>query len=566
MRQNKKVKQADIEPKAKKHRSKQKSIRTKILVSVLLLLTISLGTVSTLFSVLSLASIRATAVEIMGETAKTSAKAVEFRLGRSRTVVEEMGTFTRLSNSATSKTEKIKILDGKIAQYGLTNADVADKTGKTVRGEDVSGEDFFKNVLQNQTVITAPEPTADGTKTTMKVAAPLWENGLYNTKIVGVAYAEVDGSFLSGITDQINIGESGFAYIVSQEGVIIAHRDQSKVLGQENTIELGKSDAEFKGISDLISQAVSQGEVHGEYELYGVKKWAFFYPIAGTQWEVGLAVDANEFMADGYKAMAICSAICLVAFVVGVLVVIRITNKITKPIKQAEEMANEMAKCNFDVDMAYEGNDEMGRLANSMREMTKNIKEVVRDTARGLEEIGKGNFQVMQCAQYQGEFVGICNAMNQIVMRLNDTLLSIKTSADSVNLGAGQVSAGAQTLAQGATEQASALEQLIASIEEVSRQTRENADNAGKANTLSTKVGTQLVYSNQQMDKMMESIIKIEDKSKEIGKIIKVIDDIAFQTNILALNAAVEAARAGASGKGFAVVADEVRNLAGKSA
>jgi methyl-accepting chemotaxis protein len=322
----------------------------------------------------------------------------------------------------------------------------------------------------------------------------------------------------------------------------------------------------MKAVADLASQALVQGKIAGEYTVNGSDKWAFFCPIEGTQWMVAIAVEADEFMETGCRATALCIGISVAALMVATLIIIWLINSITRPIKLVEAAADEMSKGNFDVEVDYKSNDELGRLSNSIRHMTANIKAVVDDTARMLEEMARGNFNISPHAEYIGEFQRVDAAMRQIIMKLSDTLSSIKVSADSVSLGAGHVSAGAQTLSQGTTEQASALEELLVSVEGVSQQVKENATNADKANEISAKVGTQLVYSNQQMDKMMEAITQIEGKSKEIGKIIKVIDDIAFQTNILALNAAVEAARAGASGKGFAVVADEVRNLAGKSA
>ena len=414
--------------------------------------------------------------------------------------------------------------------------------------------------------MTPPVPTEDGSATSMKFAAPLWADGLYGTSVVGVVYYEVDGSFLSTITNSIIIGETGYAYIIDDSGILIAHPNQDNVIGQVNLIERGKNEPDMVALSNLVTKAVAQGQINGEYTVDGLERWGFFCPIEDTTWMVSVAVDSKEFMETGYRTMKICIAISIAALVVAAVIVLRLTGRITKPIIEAEAMADAMSKCNFDVEMTYQGNDEMGRLAASMRQMTANIKAVVRDAGRGLEEIGKGNFLVMPEVEYNGEFVRIYNAIDHIVKSLSATLSSVKTSADSVNLGANQVSVAAQTLAQGATQQASALEELLSSIETVSQQIKDNADNADKANNLSTKVGSQLVYSNEQMDKMMAAISQIEDKSKEIGKIIKVIDDIAFQTNILALNAAVEAARAGASGKGFAVVADEVRNLAGKSA
>lgn len=157
-------------------------------------------------------------------------------------------------------------------------------------------------------------------------------------------------------------------------------------------------------------------------------------------------------------------------------------------------------------------------------------------------------------------------AMRDINGRLSSTLSQINQAANQVSAGSDQVSSGAQALSQGATEQASSVEELAATITDISGQVKSNAESALNAKEKSEMAGTEIAASNQKMQELIAAMEEISKSSQEIGKVIKTIEDIAFQTNILALNAAVEAARAGAAGKGFAVVADEVRNLASKSA
>ena len=205
-------------------------------------------------------------------------------------------------------------------------------------------------------------------------------------------------------------------------------------------------------------------------------------------------------------------------------------------------------------------------LKNSINTTIENMQNYVSDISNILSEIGNGNLNLTVTGDYKGDFVEIKNSLNNIIISLNQVLGNISEAAEQVSSGSRQVSDGSQTLSQGSTEQASAIEELTASMAEIADQTKQNAVNANQANQFAGDAKENAIKGNQQMKEMLDSMADINDSSANISKIIKVIDDIAFQTNILALNAAVEAARAGQHGKGFAVVAEEVRNLAARSA
>ncbi|MDE5872573.1 MAG: methyl-accepting chemotaxis protein [Lachnospiraceae bacterium] len=252
--------------------------------------------------------------------------------------------------------------------------------------------------------------------------------------------------------------------------------------------------------------------------------------------------------------------VSLVAILFAIFMSVRLAKDITVPLAKLSEAARKLAIGDIDVDCQKINNDDLGELMDDFATMADGI----RDQVRVADVIAKGDFTIDVKPRSDKDILG--KSLKKLVMDENVTLNSIKEAGSQITVGSEQVASASQALAQGATEQASALEQITASMHEVTQRTKDSATEAGEASNLVNNIKDMATMGNDHMKAMIEAMDGINQSSEVISKIIKTIDDISFQTNILALNAAVEAARAGVHGKGFAVVAEEVRNLAAKSA
>jgi len=243
-----------------------------------------------------------------------------------------------------------------------------------------------------------------------------------------------------------------------------------------------------------------------------------------------------------------------------------ILDEMGKPLKDVIEVMTQISNGDLKVSTRDTYQGDFAVLTKAANDIAQSLSVIITEISDMLTNIADGNLAMDHMRACQGDFIGISDSVNVILDSLNNVMGEINDAADQVSSGSRQVSDGSQALSQGSTEQAGSIEELTSSIAEIASQTKQNAIDANEANRLASAARNHAEKGNDQMKDMLNSMTDISESSTNISKIIKVIDDIAFQTNILALNAAVEAARAGQHGKGFAVVAEEVRSLAARSA
>jgi methyl-accepting chemotaxis protein len=361
-----------------------------------------------------------------------------------------------------------------------------------------------------------------------------------NGKFLGVANTDILTDTINTLSYNLGSYTTSYNYILTGNSNYVSNTADKKKAGSKYT-ESGNNGV-FKVSQPLTVEGIDD------------------------KWTSSFIVQRSEALKEVVLILLLIALIGLLGMIILGFVIFSVIKKSLSPIGSIMELSTNMGNGNLNSDITVTTKDELGELAGISKKTSKQLNDYIGEISTVLGSLAAGDCTIETHQDYKGDFIAIKTALDTHISSLNQTFNNINQSAEQVSSGSEQVSSGSQALAQGATEQASSIEELSATITEIATQVKKNAEHATNASLNVNQVRSEIQISNEHMSNMVTAMSQIDDSSSQIGKIIKTIEDIAFQTNILALNAAVEAARAGSAGKGFAVVADEVRNLASKSA
>lgn len=466
---------------------------------------------------------------------------------------------SRSDASATAENRRA-LLEEAAEIYELYTIALYDLNGQLVQGIEGAPENLdssFFSLLKETDNLTTDASTIFQGRLGITMGMPVKENGETILYVMGVYKYDI----LNDVISSINLGRSGRAFMVNQEGLVTGHPDQSLALNKSSLIELSGGNGE-------AVERVTTGETGAtEFPVNGEKMLVAFSPIRGTQWSLVIQIPKSDYSHFINGAMLISILATLAGLLISMLLILRFARSISYPVKCVTDRMVALSNGDLHTDVLHVNTqDELEVMTQTLDATLVSINRYISDIQQVLSHVADGDLRTGPQVDYKGDFELIRGSLHIITWSMNETLLGFRSAADRLTAMAEQLNGQSVQLHQASLEQNRSTEELVFEVTHVKEQLADVAKSSSQTRSQTEEISRRIQSANEQMASLSSAMDDISANAQQITKIAKDIEDIAFQTNILSLNASVEAARAGAAGKGFAVVANEVKQLAAKSA
>ena len=470
------------------------------------------------------------------------------------------GTEPPLPDAAATAASRRAVLEEAAEIYELYSIALYTPDGRLAQGvggaPDSLDSNFFALLKETDNLTTDSSTIYQG-RLGITMGMPVKEDGETVLYLVGIYKYDT----LNDVISSINLGRSGMAYMVNQDGVVTGHPDQSLALN-------GSSLAQLSGGSGSAVERITTGETGAaEFPINGKKMLVAFSPIRGTQWSLVIQIPKSDYSHFINWAMAVSILATLAGLAVSILLILRFARSISHPVKRVTDRMVALSSGDLHTDvLPVNTGDELEVMTQTLDATLESLNRYISDIQQVLTHVAGGDLRTEPQVDYKGDFTLIRGSLCTITESMNETLLGFRAAADRLTAMAEQLSGQSAQLHQASLEQNRSTEELVHEVSNVKVRLADVAESSGQTRSQTEEITRRIQSANEQMAALSSAMDNISANAQQITNIAKAIEDIAFQTNILSLNASVEAARAGAAGKGFAVVANEVKQLAAKSA
>lgn len=526
-----------------------KSIKTKLILYISIILIVSLGTLGGIALYRAVDAIESEAiaglVKLSEEAAHTTTVQVEKQL-----IVLEM-IAGRSDMITMNWNEQQKILQNQVESTGFLSFAVVDLKGNAVFNDgakaNVSDRAYFIEALKGSTVVSDMLISRLTEQPELVYATPIMEGN----KMVGVLIARRDGYVLSDITDTLGYGESGYAYMINNQGTVVAHPDRTRVEVLQNPINESETNEVLKPVAALLQTILNEKSGYNQYEFNSSKLIASYFPITGTDWTLVITANESEVLKNVPQIFRSILITMIVALLISVIFAYLLGSNIVNPILKVVENAKTISELDIrdNVDKKIiNRKDEVGILGNSLQTIIQSLRSIMAEINSSSEQVTASSEELTATSGQSAR------AIEEIAKAIDEIAQGASDQAKNTEVGSTK---GVQ-LGETVTNDQKEMQHLNLVSNKVSELVEEGLEEIGSL----TKIAKE---SNEATQLVQQGIMKTNTSAQKIEAASQVIASIANQTNLLALNAAIEAARAGEAGRGFAVVAEEIRKLAEQS-